>query len=768
MAWVCEALVNLKTLSCTYDLKMHPAAKRLHDHEINGDETNAEYEASEFGGFEQYFRNKQIKLDTQLRQVNQCTSQIFKDCHIYLNGRTEPSHTILKRLIVTNGGSICTFLGGKSYATHIVAEHLTKRKNDQFANYKVVKPAWVVNCVDQNRLLDWTNYRAIDTSLPTLDPKETQKQIILEERERVNCLAPDYISSYYARSRLHFLSTKKAELRSRCQQLAGQLPLSERPSPRTIMHIDFDSFFVAVALKDRPDLIDQPICVSWGGPSSDIASCNYRAREFGVRNGMWVSRALQLCPKLKCLPYNFDEYTKCSDVLYQEIIDLHPDYVTAVSVDEALVDVTSLSTKQDLTELADGLRSRIKAKTGIDASVGAGPNIFLAKMALKLAKPAGQMCLTQSSASEKLADCLVTDLPGIGHHIAAKLIDLGVANFSHLKRVTESTLKSQLGNAVGTKLVDYSNCKDCDDVASLDQVQKSVGVELCWGVRLLNEEEVAQFTSNLTEELWNRVKSLYPETLTIKFYRRAADAPFVTPKYMGCGRCDVTSKTRRVVGLDLDGLKTLIVQCVQSFSCPPMDMRGLGLQLRLMDTATPTHHAIMFPAPETASRSTSPSKPKIQLPPSRRRGPTTLSQFVHQPDRVEVDMDVFDNLPSQIKREIMAHEDEFQVKVPSSKTRSEPAPVAVYEPVSFRGVTDEERLRQVLREWIESADSPHYEDVCEFRDFIDYLFESDWNWTKAISLVNYLRHCSLKLSQDWQYLAKVMQERVAQKKLPIN
>ncbi|PRT56693.1 DNA repair protein rev1 [Wickerhamiella sorbophila] len=747
---------------------MHPAAKRLHDHEVSGDETNIEYGASEFGGFGQYFRNKQIKLDTQLREANQCRSQIFKDCHIYLNGRTEPSHTILKGLIVSNGGSICAFLGGKTYATHIVAEHLTKRKNNQFANYKVVKPAWVVNCVNQGKLLDWTNYRAIESSLPTLDPKETQEQIILEEREKVNCLAPDYISSYYARSRLHFLSTKKAELRSKCQQLAGQLPVAERPSPRTILHIDFDSFFVAVALKDKPDLKDQPICVSWGGPSSDIASCNYKAREFGVQNGMWVSRALQLCPKLVCLSYNFDEYTRCSDVLYQEIVDLRPDYVTAVSVDEALVDVTSLCSKTDASQLAQELRSRIKAKTGIEASVGVAPNIFLAKMALRLAKPAGVVCLTQSSAPQRLANCSVRDLPGIGYHIAAKLADLGVTNYSHLKRVTENTLKNQLGNAVGTKLVDYLNCQDSDDISLMDQVQKSVGVELCWGVRLLNDNEVAQFTSNLTEELWSRVQSLYPETLTIKFYRRAADAPFVTPKYMGCGRCDVTSKTRRVVGLDLEGLKTLVIQCVQSFACPPMDMRGLGLQLRLMDTTTPTHHAIKFPQLETASRSTSPNKPKIQLPPSRRRGPTTLSQFVNQPDKVEVDMEVFDNLPSQIKREIMAHEDEFLVKVPSSRSRSEPAAVTTYEPVSFRGVTSEAGLRQVLRDWMRSAESPHYEDVCEFRDFVDYLFDSDWNWTKAISLVNYLNHCSLNLSQDWQYLAKVMQERVAQKILPIN
>src|SRR5690242_21881913 len=38
---------------------------------------------------------------------------------------------------------------------------------------------------------------------------------------------------------------------------------------------------------------------------SEIASCNYPARKYGVKNGMWMKRALELCPDLKILPYDF-------------------------------------------------------------------------------------------------------------------------------------------------------------------------------------------------------------------------------------------------------------------------------------------------------------------------------------------------------------------------------------------------------------------------------------------------------------------------------
>lgn len=64
-----------------------------------------------------------------------------------------------------------------------------------------------------------------------------------------------------------------------------------------------DCFFASVALRDRPkELSEKPVAVAHGqgsgGESSEIASCNYVARENGVKNGMFVGRAKQLCPEV--------------------------------------------------------------------------------------------------------------------------------------------------------------------------------------------------------------------------------------------------------------------------------------------------------------------------------------------------------------------------------------------------------------------------------------------------------------------------------------
>ena len=102
-------------------------------------------------------------------------------------------------------------------------------------------------------------------------------------------LNPDFLRSYFDQSRLHHLSTWKADLKTQMQHLASQTPSGPKNpnTERRIMHVDFDCFFCSVSLLAQPDLKDKPVCVGHGGGrSGEIASCNYPARKFGIHNGM--------------------------------------------------------------------------------------------------------------------------------------------------------------------------------------------------------------------------------------------------------------------------------------------------------------------------------------------------------------------------------------------------------------------------------------------------------------------------------------------------
>jgi DNA repair protein REV1 len=162
-------------------------------------------------------------------------------------------------------------------------------------------------------------------------------------------MAPGFISGYYANSRLHHLSTWKAELRTlviEAQDRAerGDVPGTYEGTEQTtgvsmrhtalvmknplkgkeksssmaepvIMHVDFDAFFVSAGLVDRPHLRGKPVVVCHsqhmqGGASStsEIASASYEARRFGIKNGMSLQQARKLCPDLVTIPYEFEKY----------------------------------------------------------------------------------------------------------------------------------------------------------------------------------------------------------------------------------------------------------------------------------------------------------------------------------------------------------------------------------------------------------------------------------------------------------------------------
>ena len=76
------------------------------------------------------------------------------------------------------------------------------------------------------------------------------------------------MNDFYSNSRLHHLSMWKNELKryaTMIHKIAStnqkQKRKTNNQSDRCIMHIDMDSFFVSVTLKERPELRGKPVAV---------------------------------------------------------------------------------------------------------------------------------------------------------------------------------------------------------------------------------------------------------------------------------------------------------------------------------------------------------------------------------------------------------------------------------------------------------------------------------------------------------------------------
>ncbi|KAI4917121.1 hypothetical protein J4E90_003628 [Alternaria incomplexa] len=422
---------------------------------------------------------------------------------------------------------------------------------------------------------------------------------------------PNFLEQYYRESRLHHLSTWKADLKFQLQALASEKTSSQRAKQkrapgarRYILHVDFDSFFAAVSLKKHPEYKDKPAVVAHGqGSGSEIASCNYPARTFGVKNGMWMKRAQELCPDLKILPYDFPEYEATSRAFYDAIL-ASGGLVQSVSIDEALIDVSNLCIaaggsdgkqysegsshreQAKAEEIALNLRDEVRSRTGCNVSVGIGSNILLAKVALRKAKPAGQYQIKPEEVLEFIGQLQVQDLPGVAWSIGGKLEDQGVKLVKDIRELTKERLVQILGPKTGEKLYEYARGIDHQEVG--EQVaRKSISAEVNWGVRFENQEQADEFIASLCGELQKRLlkERVKGKHFTMKIMRRSPDAPLDPPKHLGHGKCDTHNKSL-TLGVATNAKEILTKEALgilRGFGFTPGELRGIGMQMTKLE-----------------------------------------------------------------------------------------------------------------------------------------------------------------------------------------
>ncbi|HWI23004.1 MAG TPA: DNA polymerase IV [Baekduia sp.] len=214
---------------------------------------------------------------------------------------------------------------------------------------------------------------------------------------------------------------------------------------RVIAHLDCDAFFATVELTKRPELKGKPVIVSHDSPRAVVTTASYEARKFGVGSAMATSRALRLCPDAILVSPDFESYSTASKAVWG-IVRTRLAVVQQAGIDEAYADLTDIV--KPLKVLRE-IIAEVHDATGIQLSVGIGPNRLIAKIASDLDKPAGFVAIGREQACELLAGSSLRIIPGIGPKSAERLAASGLTTLGELQAAPEQELIGQFGERQG-------------------------------------------------------------------------------------------------------------------------------------------------------------------------------------------------------------------------------------------------------------------------------------------------------------------------------
>jgi DNA polymerase-4 len=218
--------------------------------------------------------------------------------------------------------------------------------------------------------------------------------------------------------------------------------------PARLLHVDLDAFFVEVCRQRHPELRDVELLVVGGRRDQRgvVQSASYGARRFGIHAGMPIAEAVRRCPQATFFQGSFAHYRSASQGVRVVLEEFSPTVVMA-SLDEAYLDFagTERLFPVSLLPVAEQLRDRVREQTGLDCSVGIGPNRMIAKLASDYAKPRGLMEVRASWEEGFLAGLPLRALPGVGPRTAERWAELGLVDVHQVQRMEERALERLIG-----------------------------------------------------------------------------------------------------------------------------------------------------------------------------------------------------------------------------------------------------------------------------------------------------------------------------------
>jgi DNA polymerase-4 len=321
----------------------------------------------------------------------------------------------------------------------------------------------------------------------------------------------------------------------------------------SILHVDLDAFYASVEQLADPTLRGRPVVVGGLGSRGVVAAASYEARRYGVHSAMPMGRARRACPHAVFLAPRFDAYGDASRQVMAILRSFTP-LVEPLALDEAFLDVAGARRLHGTgPEIGAAIRARVRAETGLVASVGVASSKHVAKLASEEAKPDGLKVVVPGNELAFLHPFDVGRLWGVGPATRARLERLGVHTIGDVAALPEASLVHTLGDAQGRHLHALARNRD-DRAVEPDQAPKSIGHEETFPRDVADRSVLERELLRMAEQVTTRLRRAGLAGRTVSLKLRYGDFRTLTRSRTSAERTDVAAQIGAVARSLLDAL----------------------------------------------------------------------------------------------------------------------------------------------------------------------------------------------------------------------
>ncbi|CAH2296656.1 DNA polymerase iota [Pelobates cultripes] len=463
-----------------------------------------------------------------------------------------------------------------------------------------------------------------------------------------------------------------------------------------------DCFYAQVEMIRNPHLKTKPLGVQ---QKNIVVTCNYEARSLGVHKLMLVREAKDKCPQLVLV--SGEDLTHYREMSYKatELLEEFSTRVERLGFDENFIDVTELVDKklhklqqndsnlevsvsghvynnqpvnlEDVTHLrlaagshiAADMRAALFARLSLTGCAGVASNKLFSKLVSGTFKPNQQTVLLPES-SIHLMNSLghVMKVPGIGYRTAQRLESLNLSNICDLQNCHLSILEKAFGRSAALKMQMLSKGEDESPVTPSGPPQSlsdEDSFKKCSTV-LEVKEKMNELLNNLLNRLSKDGRSPHTLRLTIRQFHpinkwfnresRQCTIPNHVIQNMGTENKDVTSPLMEL-------LMKLFEKMIDVKM--PFHLTLINVCFANLKASNTSRNAIGFYLTQKAQPKDSQSRKETDVAMDGLKSNSGVEQITHtvchltkekpfSPSLPEdIDMDVFSQLPEEIRNEIL-------------------------------------------------------------------------------------------------------------------